>query len=332
MKNNREIYEQNIAKYSRLKQVMLDTLNQLFIGNAIELFSLEGRIKTLNSFIEKIERKNYINPLSEMEDICGVRVICYYSSDLEIIESILKSEFSFISSSDKQKESGADRFGYSSRHYIICLKEEWLYSPLYRDLSGLKIEIQVRTILMHTWAAISHKLMYKKESSIPVEINRKLNRLSALIELADEQFDSIRILNNEYAEKLKLEPAYYENDLLNPFNIISLINKHTPGREYTDEDIMKFVDEIDGLNITVKFLDKFLSDNIDLILQMENNSANKRNISILPYWSVTGFCRAVLDLASDAYFKWRWGKHGVMGSLSPELKSERQSFRQRVNH
>lgn len=60
--------------------------------------------------------------------------------------------------------------------------------PLFRDCDGLKVEEQLRTILMHVLAAISHKLLYKRENDAPNVLKRKLNRLSALIELADEQF------------------------------------------------------------------------------------------------------------------------------------------------
>jgi len=36
-------------------------------------------------------------------------------------------------------------------------------APNYRGLSKLNFEIQARTILMHGWAAINHKLLYKHE-------------------------------------------------------------------------------------------------------------------------------------------------------------------------
>lgn len=326
--NSRDEYITQIQKYSRLKDVMINTLEKLFEDRGIDLFSLDGRVKDVDSFIEKIERKGYKNPYDEVEDICGVRVVCYYSADLVLIEDILKAEFDILSFSDKKKESGEDKFGYLSMHYVVTLKNEWLHSPLYRDFPQLKIEIQVRTILMHTWAAISHKLMYKKESDAPLEINRKLNRLSALIELADEQFDSIRIAKNQYMDEIK--DGINDDALLNPFNIISIIEKYSSGREYTPTDVIKLIDEVDGLNIFVKNFDEFLKNNLDLVLELEKVSAERSDRKSYPYWTLAGFCRVVLDLGNDIYYKKRWqGKDGL-GKRVPELKKLRDSFRKKV--
>ena len=61
-----------------------------------------------------------------------------------------------------------DRFGYRSRHFIVSVNREWLKAPNYRGLSGLKAEIQVRTILMHAWADVEYKLAYKKRNMFPL--------------------------------------------------------------------------------------------------------------------------------------------------------------------
>lgn len=326
--NVRDMYISQIQKYLRLKDVMIDTLKKLFEDHEIDLFSLDGRVKNVDSFMEKIERKGYADPFNDVEDICGIRAICYYSSELEKIERILSGEFNILSFSDKKKESGEDKFGYLSIHYVVSLKDEWLHSPLYRDFPELKIEIQVRTILMHTWAAISHKLMYKKESDAPLEINRKLNRLSALIELADEQFDLIRVAKDQYMEEVK--DGVDDDALLNPFNIISLVEKYSPSREYTPTDVIRLIDEVDGLDIRVKDFDEFLKSNIELIHELEKKSADLGTKKTYPYWTLAGFCRVVLDLASESYYKKRWGESGVLSAVAPEFKKLRDSYRKKI--
>ncbi|MEM6338092.1 MAG: (p)ppGpp synthetase, partial [Bacteroidota bacterium] len=77
---------------------------------------MSQRIKTFESFWGKIERKGYDDPFSEIEDICGIRVVCYYTSDIDRIATIINDEFEVKESLDKSSALGSDRFGYRSNH------------------------------------------------------------------------------------------------------------------------------------------------------------------------------------------------------------------------
>jgi hypothetical protein len=63
--------------------------------------------------------------------------------------------------------------------------------PRYNKIKGLKFEIQVRTLCMHAWAAISHYLDYKAEWDIPIHLRKGLNALSGLFYVADEQYEQL---------------------------------------------------------------------------------------------------------------------------------------------
>jgi len=67
------------------------------------------------------------------------------------------------------------------------LKEE-----AWEPFKDFRAEVQVRTVLQHAWAAIEHRLQYKANKGIPRSIKRQFYRLSALLELADEEFMAIR--------------------------------------------------------------------------------------------------------------------------------------------
>jgi hypothetical protein len=66
-------------------------------------------------------------------------------------------------------------------------------------MKDLKAEVQVRTVLQHAWAAISHALQYKHEQEVPKHLARQLFRLSGLLELADEEFSSLQRKHLEFA-------------------------------------------------------------------------------------------------------------------------------------
>jgi archaellum component FlaC len=66
-------------------------------------------------------------------------------------------------------------------------------------------EIQIRTILQHTWAEIEHDKNYKYSGVLPDEIERRLNLLSAVLESADNEFNTISQEIDNYKKSVKKE-------------------------------------------------------------------------------------------------------------------------------
>lgn len=188
---------------SRLETLMHELLKSSLIAYA----QVQARVKTFQSFTEKIRRKKYQDPFQEMKDLTGIRIVTYYCDDVKKVEQLLSSEFSLEPdhSMDKMEELEVDEFGYRSLHVIISLCEPRKSLPEWREYSDLYAEIQIRSVLQHAWASISHKLDYKKASQAPIELRRKLFRLSALLELADDEFAAIRDRSREILEKYTTE-------------------------------------------------------------------------------------------------------------------------------
>lgn len=148
------------SKYDKLGSNLVPAIELFLKENNIGFLSINYRLKDKTSFLEKIERKNYERPFEQIEDICGIRIICYYQSDVNMISDIIRKELDVLESQDKEDLLNSDQFGYRSTHFIVKIKSNWLEAPNYRGLENLKAEIQVRTILMHAWAEIEHKLAY----------------------------------------------------------------------------------------------------------------------------------------------------------------------------
>ena len=158
------------------------------IGDAgIEVSTIAARAKTLASFLEKTQRKSYAEPFTEIDDFAGVRVVCLYTKDIPVIEEVIRAEFDVVEKIDKLADKEPDQFGYGAIHFIVKLGGE-MSGARYEDLKHLVCEVQVRTVLQDAWAIIDHHLVYKRESAIPKIIQRRLNGLAALFEIADDQF------------------------------------------------------------------------------------------------------------------------------------------------
>jgi ppGpp synthetase/RelA/SpoT-type nucleotidyltranferase len=226
----REYREKYRPLYETLSGRVAELMTRLLEDADISIAQIEHRAKPLPSFLAKIERKSYKDPFSEMTDLAGIRVITYYNVDVDKVAQLIKQEFEVNPkhSSDKIQELNVDEFGYRSFHLVCTLKKPRIDLPEWKPIRKLSFEIQVRSVLQHAWAAISHKLDYKTASQAPQEVRRKLFRLSALLELADDEFASIRDRTETITK------AYQENvnrgDLAIPLNLDSL-------REYLSERI-----------------------------------------------------------------------------------------------
>lgn len=168
----------------------------------IEIGHLNSRAKTLASFCEKIERKTYANPMTEVTDLSGVRIVFLYASDRVALEALVESEFEIHEKVDKLSDQEVEKFGYGALHYIVSLKKQHA-GARYDDLMGARCEIQIRTILQDAWAIVAHHLSYKHEEDVPRELKRKLNALSGLFETVDDQFEMINRTRIEYQNNVK---------------------------------------------------------------------------------------------------------------------------------
>ncbi|MBA3613476.1 MAG: hypothetical protein H0W49_11330 [Nitrospirales bacterium] len=195
-------YEELRSGYENLVKEVTFTLEKKLNTEGLEIVSIMGRVKTLESLMEKIERKQYSNPLADVTDLAGVRVVCQFTPDVKTVDSIVRQLFSVLESENKAIALGADHMGYSGTHHLIQLDERYKGSR-YDGLDILKCEIQVRTILQDAWAQINHSLVYKSEASIPERERRELNNVSALLEVAQTIFDRSRKMRKRYAEEVK---------------------------------------------------------------------------------------------------------------------------------
>lgn len=301
-----EKFKQLIPKLDSLGKSIVQALSLLLDNNNIKYVSINYRIKTINSFVEKIERKSYENPLIDIEDVCGVRIICYYQSDIPKIAKIISSEFQIHTSEDKEEKLNADQFGYRSLHFIASIKKSWTNVPNYRDLDELKFEIQVRTILMHAWAEIEHNLAYKSVHHTPEQFKRKLSRISAKLEEADEQFEDLKIESKTHQQELlksaKNKTLRFTNETeINIDTLQAFLDFYFPKRQKNIEHTASLLDNIVRYNFKFGDLVEGYEKLKPHLSKMEKEAF--KNNQRYSSWAQTGVLRVIMDIMNDNFNK-----------------------------
>lgn len=235
-------YNNNLPLYTKFIEYIETTIKSLINDEQIIVHNINCRLKNKMSLEKKIELKNKYIDISDITDICGVRIITFYADDVDKIATILNNEFVVdkVNSIDKRKSVSPDKFGYVSLHYVIQLGDNRLGISELAKFKNLKVEIQIRTILQHTWAEIEHDLGYKSSIDIPQKIRRNFSRLAGIIELADEEFLRIKQVLHEYSNNVKNEIENESTNLnIDVVTVASFIEN--------DEDYKKFLDSISVL-------------------------------------------------------------------------------------
>lgn len=213
-------YRDALPAYQSFASRLENLIAALLKAEGVRVHFTEARAKTPESFKEKISRpgSSYDDPLNQIPDLVGVRIVLYYQDDVERVGELIKREFEVleVERSHQIDKYSPDQFGYLSVHHIVRLSVARSGLMEWKSAAGLRAEVQVRTVLQHSWAAISHALQYKREGDVPISLRRKLFRLAGLFELADEEFMELRDARARLAEESR--EVVRRNDDMTPLD------------------------------------------------------------------------------------------------------------------
>lgn len=124
-------------------------------------YQIAYRTKTLEGLREKLVRKARqgirYGSLDEVEDLAGLRLVFYSERSSRRFLEAVREEISGA----MQFEERRTQSGYDATHIVMSFGPKRLQLTEYKRYEGLKIEIQVTTVLRHAWAEIEHDLVYK---------------------------------------------------------------------------------------------------------------------------------------------------------------------------
>jgi ppGpp synthetase/RelA/SpoT-type nucleotidyltranferase/metallophosphoesterase superfamily enzyme len=228
--------ENEALKYREAADKIRDKVTQFIedsenIGSV--LYSCTSRIKRSERIIEKV-LKGDSQGVKDLNDVCGVRLVTYFSSDIPLVVremlraveddgppnspfrrgrpvhvrihnsrhendplSISKAvkEVARNSPIKPEIEERAPETNYSSVHLIIWAPVQ--PAPIHK-IEEMPVEIQIRSAPEELWGAIDHRLRYgSQRGGTGVLWQRHLNVLKALVDGLMQYVDEIKRLSEE---------------------------------------------------------------------------------------------------------------------------------------
>lgn len=185
-----------------------------------------ARVKDDSSLLDKAfyrPNKSYEQPYDDIEDKVGCRFVVLLVDQVEQIADIIRADTSWVAEEcrhfNDERNNAPLLFTYQSVHFVVRPRRLF-------DFDGVKIpegtpcEIQIRTLLQHAYAELTHDSIYKAKKIVKPEIHRTVAKSMALIETTDgffkevsmslqgptEQYQVVSMLDSLYEEFLSSPP------------------------------------------------------------------------------------------------------------------------------
>lgn len=276
--------------YKRLAAKVESLLSEVFEMENISYHMITSRAKTIESVRGKISKDKYDNPIDQVQDFAGIRIITYVEDEVSKVSDVIERTFDidYDNSSNKSDDLGLDKVGYKSVHFIASLDKSRLKLPEYKQYKNKCFEIQIRTILQHAWAEIEHDRNYKYTGKLPPDIGRRFKLLAGMLEMADREFNSISNDIDQTSEQTALSAEQGNYDI--PISSTTLatflstrfssLTKGEPIKSYDRDGILVGEMERFGLKTLADF-NQIIPTDFESTLESINKEAKVSDVGIV---------------------------------------------------
>ena len=186
------IYEKAMMQAKKELEEFQASLKELYSYNVIN--NIESRIKTPDSIIKKMKKKNYDLNYEELirniNDIAGIRIVCPFKTDIFKIKETIEKKSALEVLEIKDYIKTPKKSGYSGLHIIAQTPV-----TIGDTVAQVKIEIQIRTMAMDFWSTTEHKIKYKAKNKLSKIDSIKMVQYAKTINKLDEKITKI---NSKY--------------------------------------------------------------------------------------------------------------------------------------
>lgn len=167
---NFEEYEQKLERlYSEFATIVKFLLeHSIAASDGPRPQSIQCRAKEASHLQPKLEERGLLASdviEREIKDLAGARVIFYTNTDVARFLSSRLIPDNFEVHWDETRihhpTDENEHSQYRAVHYTVSLDSSRTMLPEYARFAGLRCEIQIQTVLIHTWAETSHDMLYK---------------------------------------------------------------------------------------------------------------------------------------------------------------------------
>lgn len=194
LKEEYNIFRKKLTKLGNIiKKVILNEFKKQEFK--IDYSKILRSVKSFDSFLRTIYKsKNFEDPFKNVSDLLTIRIIIYYKSQIEKCFKIISRLFEIFPEKDHLNKISDKSDVREGMIFNIRLSKNMKNKKVYDEFKDFSCKIQITTIIHYTWDLIQNSHIYKYrpiDNKISTKFKRKLRNLSAQLEIADNELDSI---------------------------------------------------------------------------------------------------------------------------------------------
>lgn len=190
-----EAYERRFPSLERVAERLAVFVRDLLTG-VPRIDRVSSRAKDPEQFaakamkVDKGGAARYSDPLAQIQDQIGARVVVFYESDVEAVSRVLERYFRPLKREEHLPDSPRE-FGYVGRHWVFALPTDVVPADVEKGDVPRFFELQVKTLFQYAWSEASHDMEYKAPTELTEDQHRRFAYGAALAWGADRVFEEL---------------------------------------------------------------------------------------------------------------------------------------------
>ena len=188
-------YKKRYEDYLLPLAVKLEGLLKEYFIEEQRIDRVVSRAKSVESFINKALREvdgkqAYSDPLNQIQDQVGARIVTYYLDDVPKVTKIILRYFRPVEERLIVPDSECE-FGYFGKHFVLFVPNGLLNVSASKETYPRFFEVQIKTLFQHAWGEANHDLGYKPSCEWSSDDKRRIAFTSAQAWGADTIFNDL---------------------------------------------------------------------------------------------------------------------------------------------
>lgn len=202
-------YVNNLPVYSGYLRQLEALLHQTLRSAGIDYFRVESRIKKGQGLTRRLASlEGRIEGIHEVSDLLGTRVVAYYAGDVPRIMEQLSQVCQVAARCDPIQTIISDPCFQGTPYATLEVRVSQGHAEKENpdSIKPIKVEIQVCTLAQYVWISVSEQVGYSRET-FPGEKKREFGQLASMLEVFDNELDSLRNFLAPYKWERQAEQA-----------------------------------------------------------------------------------------------------------------------------